>query len=437
MKPTQSAYRGVTQTVSYFAAVLAVTGMFFTKTTVAQPADETGGPSIFDLVAQLDADTLAERTAAEKALIAIGPSILPKLPATDDNTSAQLKQRIAVIRQVLEKQVAASISEAKTVRMTGIFTLEKVLAAIEKQTGNRFAFPQSGDTDVKVEFEDTPFWQAADTVLDQVGLDIVALGGQPNRLVLSARPPNARDRLGNAHYTGVFRVEPIRVFSVRDLRNPGADVMRVTMSVAWEPRLSPISMLHDMATIKALDEGGNVIASAAEGRRNLSVQPGMSAVEIELPLQLPDRSVESIASLQGELEVLIPSHTESFEFGGDLEAARGVEIKRAGATVILEQVRQSDGIQQVRMRLRFEDALNALESHRGWVFSNRAYLIGPKGEKIPNAGFNSTGQSDNEVGVAYNFVVDDGLKGHKFVYETPASIIRQKVVYEVKNIALP
>lgn len=398
---------------------------------------ETTAEAIADLVAQLDADTLAERTAAEKALIAMGPSILPKLPATDDNTAAQLRQRLAVIRQVLEKQVAASITQAKTVRLTGLFTVDKVIRAIELQTGNSMALSRGGDTEVEVDFQNTPFWKAADSLLDQAGLDTVALGGQPNRLVLTARPPGSRPRLDNAQYNGVFRVEPVRVFSVRDLRNSDADVMRITLSVGWEPRLSPISMVHDMSTIKAKDEEGNVIESAAEGRRDLSIQPGMSAVEIELPLTLPDRSAEKIASLTGELEVLVPGQSELFEFGGDLESARGVEVKRAGATVILDQVRQSGAIHQIRMRLRFDDASNALESHRGWVFSNQAYLLDSNGEKIPNAGLESTGKSDNEVGVAYLFAVDNGLKGHKFVYETPASIIRQKVVYEVQDISLP
>jgi hypothetical protein len=33
--------------------------------------------------------------------------------------------------------------------------------------------------------------------------------------------------------------------------------------------------------------------------------------------------------------------------------------------------------------------------------------------------------------------VDGGLKGHKFIYETPATMIRQTIDYEVKDIELP
>lgn len=393
---------------------------------------------ILDLVAQLNADTLAERTAAEKALIKLGPSILPQLPATTDDTPAQLRQRLMVIRQELEKQVAASITQPTTVNLTGIFTLSQVAEALRKQTGNQLLVPENaGDQDVQVEFEKVPFWRAADKVLDQVAMDIVALGGKPNQLVLTARPPETRSRFGNADYNGVFRIEPIRVFSVRDLRNPGLDVMRVTLSVSWEPRLSPISMVHDMSTIRAEDGKGKQWPSSATGRRDLSIQPGMSGVEIELPLPLLERGTQSLASLQGDLEVLVPGQVEKFVFEGDLPTARGVEIKRAGATVILDQIRESGPIQQVRIRVRFEEASNALESHRGWVFSNKAYLVGPNGEEVPNAGLESTGQSDNEVGVAYLFAQEDGLKGYKFVYETPATIIRRTVHYEVTDIALP
>ncbi|MEO1973356.1 MAG: hypothetical protein ABGX07_17485 [Pirellulaceae bacterium] len=417
-----------------------MTAAFLCIVTLVSQAEVVSQPeklNVADLIQQLDADTLLERDAAEKALIALGPDVLSKLPTPDDRIPAEVGQRLARIRQVLEKQVATSITVSKTVTLTGVFELQKVLSAIEKQTGNRFALPRGGDTEVTVELVDTPFWQATDVILDQAGLDIVALGGQPNRLVLTARPPGARIRFGQAQYNGVFRIEPIRVFSSRDLRNPQSDVMRVTLEISWEPRLSPISMLHDMQSIEAQDQNGTVIETAMGGRRDLGIQPGMSAVEIELPLNLPEDHAKTISTLKGKLDILVPGLTEKFEFSGDLETARGVELKRAGATVILDQVRKSGEVFQVRMRLRFDESSNAFESHRTWVFANPAYLIGPDGEKIPNAGYESTGQSKNEVGVSYLFAVDGGLKGHKFIYETPATMIRQTIDYEVKDIELP
>jgi hypothetical protein len=414
-----------------------MTTAFLCIVTLISQGETADSPSVIELVRQLDADTLVERDAAEKALVARGPKVLSELPTPNDRIPAEVSQRLSRIRQVLEKQVAASITTSKAVNLTGIFTLQQVLSAFEKQTGNRFALPRGGDTEMNIELEDTPFWKATDKILDMARLDIISLGGQPNKLVLTARPDGARDRVGHAQYIGVFRIEPIRVFAVRDLRNPQANSMRVTLSIGWEPRLSPISMLHDMQSIVAVDQDGTAIEPAAMGRRNLSIQPGMSAVEIELPLSLPAHNAKTIASLKGRLDILVPGPIETFEFTGDLETSRGVELKRAGATVILDQVRKSGEIYQLRIRLRFDESSNAFESHRGWVFANQAYLISPDGERVPNAGYESTGQTENEVGTAYLFTVEGALKGYKFRYETPATMIRQSIDYELKDIQLP
>lgn len=89
------------------------------------------------------------------------------------------------------------------------------------------------------------------------------------------------------------------------------------------------------------------------------------------------------------------------------------------------------------MALRFDDAANALESHRGWVYQNEAYLTDKDGKKLENVGFQATRQETNEVGVAYLFDLPDGPEGCKFVYKTPALVLQLPVEYELKDIELP
>ena len=55
------------------------------------------------------------------------------------------------------------------------------------------------------------------------------------------------------------------------------------------------------------------------------------------------------------------------------------------------------------MTVRFDDAGDALASHRQWIFNNEAYLEGPDGKPIAYDSFETTAQGKNEVGMAYLF----------------------------------
>ena len=157
---------------------------------------------------------------------------------------------------------------------------------------------------------------------------------------------------------------------------------------------------------------------------------------MQLPLALPERSVNKIASLTGQLSALVPGREEVFEFS-NLGAAQSVEQSRAGVTVVLEQVRKNVDVYEVRLRVRFDQAGNALQSHRNWIYSNEAYFVGPDGQRIEHAGLQAFRQDENEVGVAYLCDRENGLTGCKFVYKTPAVLIQMPVAFELKDIPLP
>jgi hypothetical protein len=78
-----------------------------------------------------------------------------------------------------------------------------------------------------------------------------------------------------------------------------------------------------------------------------------------------------------------------------------------------------------------------LESHRGWIYANPAYLINAEGEKIEVAGLEATREGPDEVGLSFKFAIDKPPTGYKFVYKTPAAILKMPVEYELKNIELP
>ena len=108
-------------------------------------------------------------------------------------------------------------------------------------------------------------------------------------------------------------------------------------------------------------------------------------------------------------------------------------------TVTLEFARRNVDIFDVQMRVRFDKAANALESHRGWIYNNECYLTDPKKNRIDNVGVEATLIDDNAVGLSYKFDLGENVtpKGHGFVYKTAAAIIRVPVEFEIKGIDLP
>ncbi len=229
--------------------------------------------------------------------------------------------------------------------------------------------------------------------------------------------------------------------------------MTVTVEAAWEPRLRPIILLQRMADVSAVDAAGRPLP-VADPQAILEATAGgtASAVKLALAFVPPSDGARQIASLKGKLTATLPGRIETFRFR-DLTAAKNVKRRIAAATVTLEQVRKSSHkaatgsrvpddraateTWEVRIRVRFDDAGNALESHRTWIFDNPAYLEGPDGKTIAPDGYETTAQSENEVGVAFFFTVSKPIDQYSFVYKTPGSIITRGYEYELKDIPLP
>ncbi len=395
------------------------------------------------LVRQLDGDSLAEREAAEKALVELGPNVLDLLPPVSRNTSAEVKVRLDRIRKTLQEKAAQAAAEATRVTLKGEMPLSEALAALAKQSGNKIVDfrerfgQQAPDPAVKADFQEVPFWNALDDLLDQAGLTVYNFSGEPGTVAIVSRGSSELSRADRATYSGLFRFEGISLIARRDLRDPDSDSLRLTLEVAWEPRVSPIVLQLPLESIQAVDENGQTIpVDTGPAQLEIPAEMGIPATEIQVPLKLPDRQSRKIASLQGRLQALVPGRVQEFTFE-DLKDAKAVEQRAAGVTVTLEQVRKNLDLYEARVRVRFDQASNALESHRNWVYNNEAYLLDPEGERVDHAGMQATLQRDDEVGVAYLFDREQGIEGCKFVYKTPVVIVSMPVGYQLKDIPLP
>lgn len=396
------------------------------------------------LVKQLDDEELARREVAEKELVALGPAAIDLLPLNSPRTSAETKERLGRVRRQLEVAVAESTAKSTLVTLSGEHKLSDVIAAINKQTSNN-VFDYRGDfnqeqTDpvIKIDFKETPFWEAVDKTFDEAGMTVYPYSGKAKSLAMVARAAEKElPRFGRAAYAGRFRIEPTNITASRDLRNPANHRLRLTLEATWEPTLQPIVLIQPLDQLVATSEKGEpLVIDGSEGALEIAGEGTNAVAEFDVNLQLPSRDVKKIASLKGKMTAIIPGKVETFEFT-DISKAKNVVQRRAGVAVVLEEVRKNEEVYDVRMRVEFDKAANALESHRPWVFDNSAVLLNAAGEEMSFDGLEETRRESNVAGIAYKFVLEEEPVGYKFIYKTPAAIMKVPVEYELKDIDLP
>lgn len=402
-------------------------------------------------ISQLNDDRAAERDAAEKKLMELAgtstaqvDNFLQALPKQTDQMPVAVRERLARIRKQVEDRAAKAATAATTITLAAKdMPVAEVIAAIEKQTGNRFIDnrEQQGeqtnakDTRINIELKGEKFWPAVDQILDQAKLGIYAYGGK-EALSIVARDAADSPRHKHAAYNGPFRLDITDVQAERSLRQPKQTSLKLQLEVAWEPRLRPIAISQPVADLQATtDSGGKLTVSQPTANLDVEVPNGTQAAEITLPFDLPPRSVKRITALHGKLHALVPGRQVKFRFD-DLANAAGKTQRMGGVQVTVEDVRKNNAVWEVHMRFSLDEDNGALQSHRAWVFQNLSYMLDKDGKQIDNGGLETTHQAKNEVGVAYVFDVP-GIEGLSWVYETPAAIVDLPVDYEIKNIELP
>jgi len=397
------------------------------------------------LVRQLDAPQQAQREAAEKELVALGGEIVPLLPGISDRTPAEMKVRLARIRDAVTKVAVAATVKTALVSLSGEMPVSKAFDELTKQSGNALVdyrerrSQEQRDPMIKVDLKDVPFWQALDTVLDAAELSLDNYDEETGALAYVARGEGMLPRVGRASYAGLFRLEPTRIEAVRDLRNTENRSLRLFLDATWEPRVQPIVLEQSLDEVSATDEAGNaVLIDGSEGKLEVPVESHNAGVELSIPFQAPGRSVKQLASIKGKMTALVLGKVESFEFA-DIDKQKASELARGGATVVVDSCRKNGDIYEVNMRVAFDKTSNALESHRGWIYNNECFMLDPKDNRIENVGVEATLLADNSVGLSYKFDLGDDVKPakHTFVYKTAAAIIPVSVEFELKGIDLP
>ncbi len=387
----------------------------------------------------LESNELQVRDAAEKELVAMGVPVLAFLPEVTSRTSGEMKVRLQRIRQALQQAKIGDYSEASTVSLAGKMTLGDAIQQITKQTGNpiQLAAGEGMDkTQVELAADDTPFWEVMVSLMQQANLRINAFATTGQELVLAAGAP-AQSNAAASYVSGPFRLDVVSVRATRTFQSQLDGQLDLSYNLTWEPRLQPVFMQLPMQSLQAeLPDGQVLLASNPQAAPEVPLNLGGCTAQIDLQLQRPQRAVANISRLSGEFTIAVPSDRHEYVFEKFGNGARQSE-KYGDVTVTLEGARRNGSVYEMRLFVEFGDSQGALDSFRGWIMSNEAYLRDPKQVRLENVGLNTYAITPNAVGIAYLFQINGDPNEYKLIYESPAAITTQRITYELRDIELP
>ncbi len=389
------------------------------------------------LIRQLESDELAKRDEAETELIKLGPVALKLLPTITPQTSGELKIRLQRIRKELESVNTETFFEASKVTLQGTMKLSEVLSKLKEQTGNVVKLQggeAAGDVDVTIDWKDTPFFEAIDDLIIERSLRLVAFASTESELVLA--PANEAE-MPSPHITGPFRLDVSGVESQRTFGTQLDGITRLSMVFSWEPRLDPVFMQIPMKTVLAKTADGKEIrASNPNAAPEIRLNIGGSSAQVDVQMQRIGREIQELQSISGQLVISVPSEKYKYEFkkfgNGKKQSQRHGDVG-----VTLEGMQRNGKVYEMRLFVEFGDSQGALDSYRGWILSNHAYILDSNDKQLENVGYQTYGAGDNGIGVSYMFQLNSDLDNYRLIYESPSSIRRQTINYELKDIPLP
>src|SRR5262245_7388304 len=254
-------------------------------------------------------------------------------------------------------------------------TLEEVVARLTEQSKYPIAL-SNGDPKRKVTvgFENTPFWQALESVAAASGTRVVTDPKQmdaPGKRILLVPAGELPEFVA---IDGPFRL------SVRELRfhhdfQAGRSDYDVVLEVRWEPRYE-VFFIDAQPTLTRASDDRNVALKSAGGQASSSLAGYATASTVRL--KGLTRESKTIASLEGSFKVTATSAMVPFVFT-DLGAGKPVTQEKEGVKVTLAAPKKDGKIWELPLTLTYPPGGPELESYQAgaWLRENTLALIGP------------------------------------------------------------
>jgi hypothetical protein len=391
--------------------------------------------SMEELAKGLDSNKLSERDATENKIIALGPDIIDLLPPVSDDISEEMRMRIDRIRIKLETQSKLALDVPTTVTLKGSMSGHDALKVISEKTGNAITLGDISQLErsVVAEFDETPFWEAVDEILDQIGLTIQPEDGLD--IQLSERAEGAPLRIEASSYSGIFRMAPTTAIKTSNLVAPANNNLSLELLFAWEPRVEPSLLTFFVDDLEVVCDNGEVLTPISDEPISFAPVSGCQMIVV-LDLSMPSREAKSIKKLTGRLDVTVPGAMASIAFT-DIAKITNKTLTNGMLSVTLEKTRKNRNVHEVLIGVALKDVNESDDtSIDAWASLQDAYLFDKDLKRVENIGWSTTRTGDNEYGLSYVFDLDS-LEGCRFVFRGPGSLKKSTIDFEINDIPLP
>ena len=399
--------------------------------------------TIDELLHELEAPTLADRTRAERKLLDLGPDVLPLLPAPELMPNASVHEAVRLVRFQLERRAAKESALASRITLRGEMTVVELLSQFTKQTRNRIELSDksraAAKTTLTVDFDDQPFWECLDDVCERLQLR-AEFDAQRTSLKLVPRTPNDPVELA-VQRSGPFRLA-IHSAEIRPVVGAtDRQLLRVAGRIAVEPRLRPLFLHFATGDMKgSVAEGKSLAPWNPAARYEHPVSDAGREVPVQFDYLLPqstdsnDAAAPTKINLSGRIALQLAAGTERIVFDKTSQTP-GAARRRGGVTVRLREVKfeplaadaakPADPLRaEIGVAVSYDTGGPAFESHRTWMFHNAVYLETEAGRRIDFTEYDTNQQADGAVAVGYRWnKLPAPATQYKFVYEAPTLIL--------------
>lgn len=359
---------------------------------------------------RLNAPSLMERTRAEERLIALGPEVLPLLPAPELVSAVSAKQALKRVRIQLETIAARQSVMPSKLTLRGTYSVSEISKKIELQTRNRLILsdPKVADSSrlFDVDWSERPFWDAmADLERQQLSIEFSPKHSAYVWTKSSPQQQTVQATLGSFRMTA----PPIHARSAP--QNLGR-LLHVGVSISAEPRLRPLLLRYSAADF-SLGDDDSIEPFDPDSKIEVPIGDGGRVSHLNLPFKDSKKNPQTrndseSLNLKGRVQLVVAAGEIPIEFK-EFGRTQGISRRYGGVSVSLEKVRLkktplNNVTASVRLQVSYDSPQHTFESHQLWVFHNRVFLKAPNGQEVSHTGAIETlYQHDGIVGVEYLF----------------------------------
>ncbi|MBW3539065.1 MAG: hypothetical protein KY476_02230 [Planctomycetes bacterium] len=406
-------------------------------------ADSVSAESVKRLIDDLDSDDRTVREAAVRRLVNFGPAVLPLLPPPERLPNSAVAATVRRIRLELERRQARESVAPSTVTLAETASLERIAEEIAKQTGNGVEISSLSE-DVRnrrlsVAWDAATFWTAIEDIINRLGL-AWQIDSAQKAVILRPRQPESRNPIA-VETNSVYHVA-IGEAAVRDIAGEtGGRLLRVSLELTAEPRLRPLFLRFEGQHLAARANGRELEPFSPRSKKEIPFGEGGSRVGFTWDFRLPKDIDLASFDLKATATVETAASSERIAFTR-LEQAAGTARRRGGVTVTLAEVElepeaENRGRGRIVAAISYDTGGPAFESHRTWIYHNRAWLEAADGGRVDFAGSTVRLERNGAVAVEYRF---DRLPGDAadltFVYEAPTLLINVPVDIDLADVPL-